>query len=157
MVKQSKDEAKRHDAITILRADHQRVQNLFLRYDAAREQRAKWEIAELIFLELDLHARTEERLFYPAFAAETDREGQALVEDSLKEHDTVKTLITELRTLPPDDELFQAKFQELRVNVEHHVQEEESKMFPEAERELGEHLKTLRNEMQEYKQALLAS
>jgi Hemerythrin HHE cation binding domain len=106
MVKQSKNEVKRHDAITILRADHQRIRDLFLRYDAAREQRAKWEIAELIFQELDLHARTEKRLFYPAVAAKADREGQALVEDSVKEHDTVKTLIAELRTLPPDDELF---------------------------------------------------
>lgn len=149
MVKQSKNEVKRHDAITILRADHQRIRDLFLRYDAAREQRAKWEIAELIFQELDLHARTEKRLFYPAVAAKA--------EDSVKEHDTVKTLIVELRALPPDDGLFQAKFQTLRANVAHHVQEEESKMFPAAERELGEQLKTLRSEMQAYKQALLAS
>jgi hypothetical protein len=38
-------------------------------------------------------------------------------------------LIEALRGLTPDNEEFEAKFNELRENVEHHV-EEESEMFP---------------------------
>jgi iron-sulfur cluster repair protein YtfE (RIC family) len=157
MAKQSKDEAQRHDAIAMLKADHQKVRDLILRYDAARDQRTKWELAAKVCIELELHAQVEENIFYPAFEEETNREGQDLVEESLKEHDAVETLIEELRTLKPEDALFQEKFDELRATVEHHVQEEEGRMFPEAERELEEQLEDLRDEMQELKQSLLAS
>jgi hypothetical protein len=57
---------------------------------------------------------------------------------------------------PQEGALFQEKFDGLRATVEHHVQEE-GRMFPEAEVELGEQLEDLRDEMQELKQSLLAS
>ena len=46
---------------------------------------------------------------------------------------------------------FDAKFQELIHNVEHHVEEEESEMFPLAEQELAEDLEEMSEEMQELK------
>jgi hemerythrin-like domain-containing protein len=42
-------------------------------------------------------------------------------------------------------------------NVEHHVQEEEAEMFPEAEEILAEQLDELMDEMQEIKERLFAS
>ena len=70
---------------------------------------------------------------YPAVNEETE-EGPELVKESLSEHETVKTLIQELRSMAHDTEAFDAKFQELIHNVEHHVEEEESEMFPKARR-----------------------
>jgi hypothetical protein len=155
MAKRQKDEQS-SGAIAMLKADHQKVRDLFLEYEAARDQRARREVAETIFLELDLHARTEEHVFYPAFE-EAAEEGQELVRESLKEHEAVTELIEELRTLDTGSELFQTKFRELRDNVEHHVRDEEGRMFPQAEREMEERLEDLKDEMQEYKQALQAS
>jgi hypothetical protein len=65
----------------------------------------------------------------------------------LKDHAAVKKLIEELRKLPTDDAISRVKFHELRANVEHHIQEEEGLLFAAAERELGEHLEDLRDEM----------
>jgi hemerythrin-like domain-containing protein len=69
----------------------------------------------------------------------------------------VKNLIQELRGMQHDTDAFEAKFQELMANVEHHVQEEEAAMFPLAEDELEEDMQDLRDEMQELKKGLMAS
>jgi hemerythrin-like domain-containing protein len=56
-----------------------------------------------------------------------------------------------------DTDAFDAKFQELIQNVSHHVEEEESEMFPLAEQELAEDLEEMREEMQELKADLQGS
>jgi hemerythrin-like domain-containing protein len=103
-----------------------------------------------------MHAQLEENVFYPAVNEETE-EGPELVQESLSEHETVKNLIQELRGMAHDTDAFDAKFQELIQNVEHHVEEEESEMFPLAEQELLEDLDDLREEMQELKADLQGS
>jgi hemerythrin superfamily protein len=144
------------DAIEMLKADHQKVRDLFQQYMAASDQNAKSQIAEQVFVELETHAQLEEMVFYPAFEEEADDEGRQLVEEARQEHQEVKDLIAELRGRDADDE-FDARFRELMENVEHHVQEEEAQMFPEAEEILAEELDELMDEMQEIKAQLLAS
>jgi hemerythrin-like domain-containing protein len=63
----------------------------------------------------------------------------------------------ELKGLDPKDERYDAKFKVLMENVEHHIEEEEGEMFPEAEEVLGEKLESLGTQMQERKQELMAS
>jgi len=124
------------DAIEMLKADHRRVRALFQRYDETDDQALRQGIVVELFVELELHTQLEETVFYPAFADETNREGQELVETSLDAHEEVDVLVEELRGLDADQEAFVAKFQELRTKVEQHVQDEESRMFPQAEQEL---------------------
>ena len=147
---------KSEDAIEMLKADHQKVRDLFRQYTAAGDQNAKRQIAEQVFVELETHAQLEEMVFYPAFEEEADDEGQQLVEEARQEHQEVKNLIAELRGSNADDE-FDTKFRELMENVEHHVQEEEAEMFPEAEEILAEQLEDLLEEMQEVKEQLFTS
>jgi iron-sulfur cluster repair protein YtfE (RIC family) len=144
------------DAIEMLKADHRRVRALFQRYDETDDQAMKQGIVREIFVELELHMQLEETVFYPAFEDETNGEGQELVQASLEAHEEVDVLVEELRGLEDDHEAFATKFQELRTKVEQHVQEEERKMFPQAEQELEEQLEDLRDEMQEVKEQLLA-
>jgi hemerythrin-like domain-containing protein len=145
------------DAIEMLRADHQKVRDLFQDYEKTQDQQAKHKIAHQAFVELETHAQLEETVFYPAFRQEVDQEGKQLVAESLQEHQKVKDLIEELRALASDDEAFDVKFRDLMENVEHHVDEEESEMLPEAELALAEQAEDLRDEMQELKKQLLTS
>lgn len=144
------------DAIAMLKADHQRVRDLFQEYQAASAPRAKRELAEEACTELEIHAQLEEQIFYPTVNEETD-EGPELVKESLAEHQTMKQLIEELRDMGPDNQAFDAKFKELIRNVEHHVEEEENDMFPLAAAELAEDMDEITQEMQELKQEIMAS
>ena len=81
------------DAIEMLKADHRRVRALFRRYDETDDQAMKQGIMAELFVELELHTQLEETVFYPAFADETNREGQELVEASLEAHEDVDVLV----------------------------------------------------------------
>jgi len=113
MAKRNDQMGQPEDAIAMLKADHQRVRDLFQEYEAAQDQQAKRDIAEEAFVELEMHAQLEEQVFYPAVEDETDEQGQELVEESLQEHQAVKDLIEELREMGPDAKAFDTKFKEL--------------------------------------------
>ena len=126
------------DAITLLKADHKTVEQLFKRFEktgdrAHVEQR---EIVDRIIEELSIHAAVEEQLFYPvARAAVPDVE--AITLESLEEHHIVKWVLSELEAMAPTDERFRAKVTVLIENVRHHVKEEENDFFPKVRDELG--------------------
>jgi len=147
------------DAIEMLRADHEKVKELFRKYEAAgdRAYQQKKRIAEEVFAEITVHSTLEEELFYPAVKAETDKQGQELVAESVEEHHVVAMLIEELKALDPKDERYDAKFTVLMENVEHHIEEEEDELFPEAEDVLGDGIDELGAQMKERKDQLTAS
>ena len=156
MPSRQNDQAQPADAIALLKADHQRVKDLFAQYEAAENVETKRTLAEEVFRELETHAQLEENIFYPTVNEETE-EGPELVQESLSEHEAVKNLMQELRSMAQDTDEFDAKFQELIRNVAHHVEEEEAEMFPLAEEELAEDLTEMRDEMQELKADLQGS
>ena len=156
MPSRQNDHAQPADAIALLKADHQRVKDLFTQYEATDNVETKRTLAEQVFRELDTHAQLEENVFYPTVNEETE-EGPELVKESLSEHETVKILIQELRSMAHETDEFDAKFHELIQNVEHHVEEEEAEMFPLAEEELGDDLDEMGEEMQELKADLQGS
>ena len=145
------------DAIAMLRADHQKVRQLFRAYRTARDLATQWEIAQHIFDELDVHAQLEEVIFYQAVEEETTSLGKRLVHASLEDHQEALALIQDLRSLAPGCPAFDTKFQALVLTVEHHMTEEETEMFPLAEAEVEEDLQDLRDEMLHIKAQLLAS
>ena len=146
------------NAIELLKADHARVQALFRQYEAAGHQpQQQRELAEQLFMALEVHASLEEELFYPAVRAqlgtvtveeepaeEADEDEEVdLVVEALEEHQEVKTLIATLRGLKPGDAQFQAAFTELREGVEEHVGMEEDELIPAVAAALGRELERL--------------
>jgi hemerythrin superfamily protein len=67
------------DAISMLKADHRTVNELFANYESAGDRSTKHLLAEPIFTELDLHAQLEENVFYPAYEARTGKNGTQLM------------------------------------------------------------------------------
>jgi len=148
------------DAITLLKDDHKKVKALLKELEgmddaAPSEKRAK---AETVIRELMVHETIEEQVFYPAFKKAADEEGQALVAESKEEHHVVDLLMDELQAVDLDDPQFDAKMKVLQENVEHHIEEEEEKMFPDARKLLGNaKLQELGLAMEELKKSLLRS
>lgn len=119
-------------AVELLERDHRQVEELFEQYSQLRAaDAAKADLAQKICLALEVHAQIEEELFYPrARAATKDND---LIDESLVEHATVKTLIGEIEEMDVGDELYDAKVRVLGEMVKHHIHEEEQELFPEIE------------------------
>jgi hemerythrin superfamily protein len=154
------------NVIDLLMRDHERVRELFESYASLHDEDAgaKRQLVERLHQELEDHAGVEEQLFYPAVdeRAGQDLESAALVREAYEEHRKVKSLLSEIADLEPEDEAFPAKLKALQAIVEDHVQEEESTLLPQAKRLLspGE-LERLGSEVQqqraEARTGLLAS
>ena len=145
------------DAIELLKDDHRKVKKRFREFEAAgdRAYQTKRRIAEQVFAELEVHSRLEEEIFYPAVAATANKDGKELVAEGIEEHHVVDVLINELKALEPEDEQFDAKFKVLTENVEHHIEEEEGEMLPDAEKKLGREVEQLGERMQQRREELL--
>jgi len=144
-------------ATTLLKKDHGAVKRLFREYQQTGERafKTRLRLFERMKKELDVHAKIEEEIFYPAVKAARTGPAVELVDEALEEHARVKELLAEISALRPEDEQFDAKVSEVIEDVKHHAQEEEDEMFPEAEKNLSsEELERLGGELEERKSAL---
>jgi len=115
------------NAITLLRADHQKVTDLFENFEKSRATAKKKVIAQEICKELTVHATIEEEIFYPAAKAALD--DTEMVPEALVEHDGVKKLIAEIEG-SVEGEMFEARVKVLSELIKHHVKEEQTELFP---------------------------
>ena len=99
------------DVIQMLRDDHKRVRKLFAEYEKASGQQ-KPALAKSIMHELEVHARMEEKLIYPAFRKKF--EDSALLNEAVEEHHLVHVLLKELKALLPSHPSFDAKVTVMR-------------------------------------------
>ena len=118
------------DAIALLRADHKKVSELYAQYESSRSPAKKKALVATICLELSVHARVEEEIFYPAVkAALKDKE---MIPEAQVEHASLKELIAQVKDREPDGEMFDAKIKVMSEYTKHHVKEEQNEMFPAA-------------------------
>lgn len=143
--------SRAQDAVTLLRADHKLVADLFDQFEKARSTAKKKQLVAQICQELTVHAQVEEEIFYPAVqAALKDKE---LVPEARVEHLSIKDLIAAVQGEEPGGEDYDAKVKVMSEWVKHHVKEEQNEMFPKARKtrldlvELGEQLRRRKEEL----------
>jgi hemerythrin superfamily protein len=126
------------DAITMLKEDHKRVKQLFRQFEQAgpRAQRTKGKIVESIVKELSVHSAVEEQAFYPAIKGVSEELTEGVLE-SLEEHHVAKWLLSELDGMSPTHERFDAKVTVLIESIRHHVEEEETDLFPKVRKQFS--------------------
>jgi len=115
-------------AIAILMKDHDKVKELFDRFEKAEAAAEKEMIIGEALTELKIHAAIEEEIFYPAVRAHV---GKDLMNEADEEHHVARVLIAELDRGRRDDHR-DAKFTVLAESVRHHIKEEEGEMLPKA-------------------------
>jgi hemerythrin superfamily protein len=147
------------DALDVLMQDHKNVQKLFREFEQLEEEDEDEmsRIVERACVELKVHARAEEEIFYPAVrsAAKTD-DDEDLLDEAAVEHEVVSELIEKLEAMGPGDSLYRAYFTVLSEYVKHHVKEEEKELFPRVKRMKSLDLDDLGEQLTERKQALMA-
>src|SRR4051794_6013200 len=144
-------ETKPKDAIALLKQDHDKVQDLFKQFESAKGEGRKQKLAQQICVELSVHTKIEEEIFYPACKGKVEED---LLKEAFVEHDAAKLLIAEIEAGDgQSDEFFDAKVQVLSEEIDHHVKEEEGELFPQV-RKADIDLKTLGEQMAGRKQEL---
>ena len=126
-----KQEKSGTDAITLLKQDHEKVRQMFEEFEKADEDR-KFELAAEICQALTVHSTIEEEIFYPQVRESIEAEDLML--EAEIEHDTVKNLIERVQEGEVDETQLSAMIKVMNEYVNHHVNEEQRRMFPRVKR-----------------------
>ncbi|WP_332450292.1 hemerythrin domain-containing protein [Methanoculleus sp.] len=82
------------------------------------------------------HMIGEEKALYPRLEEDSDMRDMAL--ESIEEHSAVKTLLSQLDSASSSEEdVWVAKLKVIQENVEHHISEEEEKIFPQMQQKMS--------------------
>lgn len=145
-------ESKNPDAIALLKEDHRAVEKLFKEFESAKGDGRKEKLARRICLELSVHTKIEEEIFYPACEGKVEED---LLNEAHVEHDAAKLLMAEIEAGDgQSDEYFDAKVKVLSEEIDHHVKEEEGELFPQV-RKADLDLKVLGEQLAERKKELM--
>ena len=114
------------DVIKMLETDHREVEDLFAKAETTTGA-AKQQVVSKIASELTLHAEVEEQIVYPAMRQAGLND---LVEEAEQEHAKVKELVSRLEAMDGASDEVDGVLADLKADVQHHVEEEESEGFP---------------------------
>ena len=123
----AKDE---NDPLNLLETDHRRFEQLLKDGEDTTERaiKGRGEVLDTLTSELNVHEALEEQSLYPSLRSQA--EAHDIVLEGIEEHHVADIVIKELHAVRKDNEKWGAKFKVLKESVEHHIQEEERKMFP---------------------------
>ena len=147
-----KKKGKAENAISMLKSDHEKVKELFDKFEKATNSAAKEKIVAEALMELKIHATVEEEFFYPALEGTSSTRAWELVSTTEEGYRTVEQL---LKGMSPQDRNFDEKMTQLIDAVNHHVEREEEEILDEARKTLSEYrLEELGLEMEDRRRLL---
>jgi hemerythrin-like domain-containing protein len=121
------------DPISMLKSDHMRIREVLHQLLETTERGAKIreKLVNELEMELKIHAKVEEDVFYPAFKAlALDRDDRMLFFRATEEHHNADVNLSELKRLDFKSEQFTAKCIIVYNLLETHIKGEEKEMFP---------------------------
>ncbi|MDO7896127.1 hemerythrin domain-containing protein [Pseudomonas citrulli] len=128
------------NAIDLLKADHERVKAILTQLSESTDRAIKKRTDLLAKLEMEvtIHTRLEEEILYPAFKEAGGKEEAEMYYEAKEEHRTVDSLVLpDLKTTDPSQPEFAGRVKVVKELLEHHIEEEEKEMFPQARKVLG--------------------
>jgi hypothetical protein len=137
----------------MIRADHTHVMATFHKYEKDTPPRVKKGLVDTLCLAIEVHAKLEEEIFYPALREVFDHE---VLRKSEPEHLEMKNLIAQLRGMEAQHPAFDRTVFQLMQHVIHHVADEETVLLPEAETRLAGELADLGARMTKRRLELVA-
>ncbi len=114
------------DVTRILEADHRQAEDLFDKIEAA-EGKARQPFIDELVTALRAHMELEENVVYPAMEPVT---GNETVQEGETEHELARKGLEDMVGLAPDEPGFGAALEAVKAGISHHVEEEETEVFP---------------------------
>lgn len=120
----------------VIKDDHRKVAQLFEDIRECKDPDDRFALFENLREELTLHAKAEEKVVYDRIKKDNALQDQ--VRDAREEHNDMEALMARLQDMEPNNKQFISTLGDLEKLVEHHVQEEENDLLPNARRVLGD-------------------
>ncbi|MEU7612455.1 hemerythrin domain-containing protein [Micromonospora sp. NPDC049204] len=118
------------DVVDILVADHREVETLFVELETRQgTPEYRRQLVDVVIAELVRHAVAEEAYVYPT-ARKTLPDGDEIADHEITEHADAERTMKDLESLDPSDPRFDELLAHLTSTIRHHVQDEESELFP---------------------------
>jgi len=114
------------DVTKVLESDHRQVEDLFEKIDKAEGAKRQPFIDELV-TSLKAHMELEEQVVYPRMEPITGHED---VQEGTTEHKLARKGLEDVVRLAPDEPGFGAALESVKAGITHHVEEEETEVFP---------------------------
>lgn len=128
------------NAIDLLKADHEKVKSILSQLSESTDRAVKkrTELLEKLELEVSIHTQLEEEILYPAYKAAGGKAEAEMYYEAKEEHRTVDSLVLpDLKGTDPTSPEFAGRVKVIKELLEHHIEEEETDMFPHAKKLLG--------------------
>lgn len=128
------------NAIDLLKADHERVKAILSQLSESTERgiKKRTELLAKLEMEITIHTKLEEDILYPAFKEAGGKEQDVMYYEAKEEHRTVDSLVLpDLKETDPGTPEFSGRVKVIKELLEHHIEEEETEMFPQANKLLG--------------------
>jgi hemerythrin superfamily protein len=143
------DTTTQQNAIELLTADHAAVEGMFRQIESEVQGEARDRVVGDIVRELSIHAAIEEQVLYPVMRKALP-DGETHVHQAIEEHQQVKETLAAIEKTDAAGER-EPLLVQLIGNVRHHVDEEETELFPKLQASVG------RQELQELGAKLAAA
>ncbi|MCP2021425.1 hemerythrin domain-containing protein [Pseudomonas laurylsulfatiphila] len=128
------------NAIDLLKADHQTVKTILAQLSESTDKAIKkrTDLLDKLEMEISIHTKLEEEILYPAFKEAGTKEQDVMYFEAKEEHRTVDSLVLpDLKHTDPGAPEFAGRVKVVKELLEHHIEEEETEMFPQAKKLLG--------------------
>ncbi|MDP9656034.1 UNVERIFIED_ORG: hemerythrin superfamily protein [Pseudomonas putida] len=145
------------NAIDLLKADHQTVKTILAQLSESTDKAIKkrTDLLDKLEMEISIHTKLEEEILYPAFKEAGTKEQDVMYFEAKEEHRTVDSLVLpDLKQTDPGTPEFAGRVKVVKELLEHHIEEEETEMFPQAKKLLG---KSRLDDLGEQMEAMKAS
>lgn len=120
---------QQQDIVQVLTTDHREVEEIFTQLEAAPDSDRRATLVEQVTIELVRHSVAEEQWLYPT-VREKLTDGDTLADHEIAEHAEVEQTLKDLENLPTDSAEYASKIRMLIADVRHHVEDEETDLFP---------------------------
>jgi hypothetical protein len=123
-----------HAFLEMLHDEHEKVKDTFEKLtDETLSMDEKGRLFDDLKNDLLPHMKGEEKLFYPRLLQDVDH-AMFNAYEAIEEHKAAKTLLTQLDDATFKDIRWDAKLYVLKEMIEHHVKDEEGKVFKDAKK-----------------------
>lgn len=143
------------NALELLKTDHQSVKDILAQLSDSTDRAVKkrTELLRKLETEITVHTSLEEEILYPAFKDAGGKEAAEMYYEAREEHRAVDSLVLpDLKATDPSAPEFAGRFKVVKELLEHHIDEEETELFPLAKKLLGKaQLDVLGEQMQALK------